>query len=85
MKKTVKTLIRIEADGTQVYRKNNKEYRVASATKPAGFYAPFTSRSAMYKGRTDPRNTKWFAEAVRARRQQVGSMFRAVNPGPQHL
>jgi len=83
--KTTRILIRVEPDGTHVYRKNNKEYRVTKSTEPTGFYAPFRSRREMYKGRTDPRTTRWFAEAVRERRQTTGCMFRAVKPGRQHL
>lgn len=77
-------LIRTESDGTKVYRKNNKEYRVGPVTGQAGFYPP-GGRAAMYRGKVDPRTTRWFAEAVRERRQQTGVMSRAVKPGPQSL
>ena len=78
-------LIRVEPDGTRVYRKNNKIYNVSPATGPAGFYPPGGRRAMYPKGTTDPRTTRFFAESVRERRQQTGVMFRAVSPGPQHL
>jgi hypothetical protein len=77
-------LIRVEPDGTKVYHKNNKEYRVTEATGPAGFYPP-GGRAEMYRGRKDPRTTREFAEGVRERRQRTGVMYRAVKPGPQSL
>lgn len=81
-------LLRQEEDGTLVYRHKGKILRVSrEAPKPgefAGFY-PGGSRRAMYKmtkGK-DHRNTRWFAEAVRERRQ-LG--FKAgVRPGPQSM
>lgn len=73
-------LLRTEPDGTKVIWKNHKVYRIAPATTPAGFY-PGGSRKAAYEGHKDHRNTRWFAEAVRERRQQG---FKAgVKPGPQ--
>jgi ribosomal protein L24E len=81
-----KTLLRVEADGTRVFMKNNKLIRVApTEVGRSGFYSPFASRADMYRGRRDPRTTEWFAEAVRERRQRTGTMFRAVKPGRQHL
>jgi hypothetical protein len=107
-------LVRVEPDGTKVYRKNSKEYRVGGYPKPftleeakakaeeifqktgaivaiekpappwPGFYPP-GGRRQMYKDKRDPRTTRWFAEAVRERRQQTGVMSQAVKPGPQHL
>ena len=67
------TLVRIEADGTRVVRKNNKLYRIAPATGPVGKYAPFTNRADMFKDRKDPRKSKWYAEAVREARKNPGT------------
>lgn len=77
-------LIRVEPDGTKVYIKNHKEFRIGPATGPAGFYPP-GGRAAMYHNKRDPRTTREFAEGVRERRQQIGVMYRAVKPGPQRL
>mgnify|MGYP001221640454 CR=1 FL=1 len=77
-------LIRVEPDGTRVYHKNHKEYRVTQATGPTGFYPP-GGRRAMYRDKVDPRTTREFTEAVQERRQRTGIMFRAVKPGPQSL
>ena len=80
-------LIRVEPDGTKVYRRNNKEYRVGGGPPhelDRGFYPP-GGRRAMYRDKKDPRETREFAEAVRERRQRTGVMFRAVKPGPQSL
>jgi hypothetical protein len=78
-------LLRIEPDGTKVYRKNHKILRVAPSTeppRPAGFY-PGGSREAFYKGHKDPRKDPMFPEMVRERRAQG---FKAgVKPGPQHF
>jgi hypothetical protein len=74
-------LLRTEEDGTLVYRKNHKILRVTRLPSE-GFYPP-GGRRALYKDKPDPRNTTWFAEAVRERRQQG---FKAgVRPGPQSL
>jgi len=74
-------LIRTEEDGTLVYRHKGKILRVARSTSP-GFYPP-GGRREMYKDAKDQRNTTWYAEAVRERRQQG---FKAgVRPGPQSM
>jgi hypothetical protein len=104
-------LLRVEPDGTKVYRKNHKEYRVggfpkkftleeakaraeeifqktgvvvAIENRDTSFYPP-GGRAEMYRDKRDPRTTREFAEHVRERRQQTGTMFRAVSPGQQHL
>jgi hypothetical protein len=81
----MKKLLRIDPDGTRVYWKNNKIYRISPASEPAGFYAPFHSRAEMYAGRVDPRTTERFADSAREQRQRTGGPTKAVNPGPQHL
>lgn len=74
-------LLRTEDDGTLIYRKNGKILRVTRAPSP-GFYPP-GGRREMYKDKTDPRTTRWFAEAVRERRAQ--GFNAGVKPGPQQL
>lgn len=81
------TTIRIEPDGTRVFRYRGKICRTAPSTapsqpRPTSYYSPFCGRQAFLAGRKDHRNTIMFAEIVRDRRQRVGC-FRAVKPGPQ--
>lgn len=77
-------LIRVESDGTKVYRKNNEILRVAptSTDRPSSYYWPFCGRRAFLAGKKDHRETPEFAEHVREDRQRIGC-FRAVKPGPQ--
>jgi hypothetical protein len=76
-------LLRVEPDGTKVYRRHHKILRVTEGTQPCGFYAPFHSRRDMYHDKRDPRTTKEFAKAVRDRRQH--GFTAGVKPGPQLL
>lgn len=63
-------LIRIEADGTRVVRKNNRIYRIGpGAGQPTGKYAPFKNRADMMRGRKDRRKEDWYAEAIRETRK----------------
>lgn len=75
-------LLRVEPDGTRVYRKNHKILRVTKSTESSGHYPP-GGRRAMYADKKDPRTTEEFAEFVRERRSRG---FRAgVRPGPQSM
>ena len=79
-------LLRTEEDGTEIWLYQHRTLRVSPTHGGLpGQYSPFPSRKALYKATagTDHRNTKWYAEAVRDRRQSTKSNHRSVLPGPQ--